>query len=185
MTDHVSHETLALLADGELAGDAARAVRRHLRECEQCSRELAGNVEFNRHMRALPSPRLRREFTQVVLSNLGIPRRPSFLDRCFEHFASIVAAFLVLVMGGSVGLMLTIADNAQGGTPGLTRVTAADKAWRWFEMRFGELEDLLADQLSRAPGGMAAKIAVMILLMVTAVSVVDWIIRQKESAKGL
>ncbi len=52
MSDCVEVEQTHLLADGELSGDAAEAVRAHLATCESCQAELADLMQ----LAALPTP---------------------------------------------------------------------------------------------------------------------------------
>ena len=132
-------------------------------------------------MRAIPTPRLRREFTENVLTSLGIPRQPSLLYRSFEHIASIVAVLFVLGMGGTVWALLALASGEQEASRNHSFQGVGDAAWQWCETHLVGFGNWLLDISPRVPGG-GTKIVVMILLMVTAIAILDWLIRRKGPA---
>jgi anti-sigma factor RsiW len=114
--DHAVLETLVgAFADGELAGDDARAVQEHLRTCARCQRELALQQGLSRALAQEPareaSPVLRRRIEQ-----LGPPawRVRTFLSS--RPWAAPAAAALV-VIGIAAGTVLLRDRPGDGSTP--------------------------------------------------------------------
>lgn len=185
MSTHVSHEVLQLLADGELTGDAAKAARLHVNKCGSCARFLEAQKQFNRRLRSIPGPRLPQEFTDTVLSGLGIPPRVPFLYRAFEHVASIVAVFVVVAMGGTIWALLSLAaGESDGGQPPPAH-RVIDAVEKWFANFTAPVGNWLQSLSLHMPGGLASKVVVMLLLMVTVVAVIDWLIQRKGTASGV
>jgi len=113
--DHAVLETLVgAFADGELAGDDARAVQEHLRTCARCQRELSLQQGLSRALAQEPARKasagLRRRIEQ-----LGPPawRVRAFLSS--RRWAAPAAAALV-VIGISAGTMLLRDRPGHGST---------------------------------------------------------------------
>jgi hypothetical protein len=66
-------ERLSAYLDGELAPAERAALDAHLRECEQCQRELAALLQTRALLRALPTPALPRDFS--------LPAQPAVVAR--------------------------------------------------------------------------------------------------------
>jgi hypothetical protein len=179
MTEHITHEMLQLLADGALYGDAARSVQNHLGECADCSATFATMVKFDRFVRAMPLPVLRREFPQDLLSRLGIRPPTPFLFRIVEHAASVVAVFLVVLMGVTIGALLSLSNGGEGANQELPGQKVLSPAVKWMETAYGEFGDWLSRIVPLVFGSQTAKIVVMLLLMVPLVALVDWLVGRK------
>jgi len=185
MTEHVTHETLQLFADGELTEASAQSVRHHLQECASCSAALGTMVKFDRFARSMPVPVLRREFTRDLLTRLGIQPRTPLLFRLLEHAASVVAVLLVVWMGATVWALIALAGGDHGVNqefPGQGVVNAAGK---WLERGYVEFGDWLSRIVPNVFGGQAAKIAVMLLLVIPLVALVDWLVGRNGTAGEL
>ena len=185
MTEHFTHEMLQLLADGELTGDAAQSVRRHVRECASCSAAVRTMVKFDRFARTIPVPVLRREFTQDLCSRLGIQPHTPLLFRILEHAASVVAVILVVMMGATVWALIALAGGGYGVNQEFPGQRVVNVAGKWLESGYVEISDWLSRIIPNVFGGQAAKIAVMLLLMVPLVALVDWLVRRKGTAGEL
>jgi anti-sigma factor RsiW len=185
MTEHVTHEVLQLLADGELAGDAAQSVQRHVRECASCSATFGTMAKFDRFVRTMPVPALRREFTRDLISRLGIPPHTPLLFRIFEHAASVVAVILVVMMGATVWALVALADGESGVNQDFPGQRVVNVAGRWLERGYVDFGDWLSRIIPNVFASQAAKVAVMLLLMVPLVAFVDWLIGRKGTAGEL
>ncbi len=185
MTEHVTHEMLQLLADGELTGDTALSVQQHIRECASCSATFGTLVKFDRFARTIPVPVPRREFTQDLFSRLGIQPHTPLLFRIFEHVASVIAVLLVVMMGATVWALIALAGGDFGVHQEFPGQKVVNVAGKWLESGYVEFGDWLSRIIPNVFGGQAAKIAVMLLLMVPLVAVVDWLVGRKGTAGEL
>jgi anti-sigma factor RsiW len=179
MTEHITHEMLQLLADGELSVDAAQSVQNHLRECASCSATFGAMVKFDRFARAMPVPVLRREFAQDLLSRLGIRPPTPFLSRMVEHAASVIAVFLVVFMGATIGALVSLSNEGEGVNQEFPGQKVVSVAVIWMERAYSEFGDWLSRIVPLVFGSQTAKIAVMLLLMVPLVALVDWLVGRK------
>ncbi len=179
MTEHPTHETLQLLADGELDGNAAFPVRRHLDLCTSCAATYACLVSFDRLMRTAPVLAPGPEFTQRVLSRLGIQPPVPWLFRILEHAASIVGVLLVVGMAAVVWILLARTGEVGNMQQELPGQVLLDGAGRWLEHGYAVSSGWLTRIIHMAFGSQAGKITVMVLLMVPLVGFVDWMVRRK------
>jgi anti-sigma factor RsiW len=182
MTEHPSHETLQLLADGELDGNSALSVRRHLDLCATCAATFASLVSFDRLMRTAPNVSPGREFTQRVLSRLGIQPKVPWHFRMLEHAASIVGVLLVAGMAAAVWIVLAQTGEVGKMQQELPGQILLDDAGRWMENAYAVCSGWLTRIVRTALGSQAGKITVMIVLMVPLVVFVDWRVRRKGAA---
>jgi|WetSurMetagenome_2_1015567.scaffolds.fasta_scaffold196270_2 hypothetical protein len=181
MTEHVTHEVLQLLADGELTGETAQWVQDHIQACASCSATFRMMVKFDRFARAMPVPVVRREFTQDLLSRLGIRQPPSLLFRIVEHAASVVAVFLVVMMGATIWALMSLSNGGDGVNQEFPGQKVFGATGKWLEAAYGGFGDWLSRIVPNVFGGQAAKIAVMLLLMVPLVALVDWLVGRRST----
>ncbi len=182
MTEHVTHELLQLLADRELTGDAAQSVVRHIRECASCSATFGTMVQFDRFARTMPVPVLRREFTRDLISRLGIQPHTPMLFRIFEHAASVVAVLLVVMMGATVWALIALSGGEYGVKQEFPGQRVVNVAGKWLESGYLQFGDWLSRIVPEVFGGQAARIAVMLLLMVPLVALADWLAGRKGTS---
>ena len=182
MTDHVLRETLQLMADGELAEEAARSARLHLETCESCRKVYQGLAQFDRLLRTVPVRSLSRDFTAGVLLRLGIQPRPPFLFRVLEHFAALVAFILVAAMGGSVWILLTLPRGQDSGSRSMSHFQPLEVAGKWMETSWGEFAGWMHQALLSLPQAQAAKIFLMIILTAFVVAVIDRVVQRRGAA---
>lgn len=182
MTDHVLRETLQLMADGELAEEAARSARLHLETCESCRKVYQDLAQFDHVMRTVPVRSLPRNFTAGVLLRLGIQPRPPFLFRVLEHFASLVAFILVAAMGGSVWILLTLPRGQDPGSRSMSHFQPLEVAGKWMETSWGEFAGWMQGVLLSLPQAQAAKIFLMIILTAFVVAVIDRVVQRRGAA---
>ena len=182
MTDHILRETLQLVADGELAEEAARSVRLHLKTCESCRKVYQSLAQFDRLMRFVPVRSLPRDFTAGVLSRLGIQPRTPFLFRVLEHFASLVAVILVAAMGGSVWALLSLQLGHDAGSQSMSQFQPLEVVGVWMETSWDEFAGWMQHALLLLPQGQASKIFLMIILTAFVVAVIDWIVQRRGAA---
>jgi predicted anti-sigma-YlaC factor YlaD len=182
MTDHVLRETLQLMADGELAEEAARPVKLHLKTCESCRKVYQSLAQFDRLMRAVPVRALPRDFAAGVLSRLGIQQRPPFLFLVLEHFASLVAVCLVAAMSGTVWALLALPRGQDPGSQTMSHFQVLEGVGKWMETSWGEFAGWMQHALPRLPQAQAAKIFMMIILMAFVVAVIDRVVQRRGAA---
>jgi predicted anti-sigma-YlaC factor YlaD len=182
MKVHVTREMLQLLADGQLQGDDAQSVKRHLAECTACASAFGAMTRFDRFMRAIPVPAVRNDFTEDLLSRLGIPRRSSLMFRLLGHAASLVAILLVVLMGGSIWALLTFANGGEGVTQEIPGQRLVDDGGKWLTGVYVEFGNWLSRVTGTLPWGQGAKIVVILLFMVTLISVGERRADRKRSA---
>jgi hypothetical protein len=128
MTDHVSTEDLARLAEGELRDSAARQVRAHLDGCEQCqavSTALAGIPALLAETPAPPMPAylsaridsaLAAESTRRAASSRHGGRRTGRSVLAFPGARVLAAAAAIVIIGGGGYELLSHLQPAPSST---------------------------------------------------------------------
>jgi anti-sigma factor RsiW len=184
MNDHLNPEMLQLLADGELPEDQAVGARVHVSACPSCASAVQKMQRFDRALRRLPLHRTRPRFTQEVLSQLHIVPRAPLAFRILEHAGSVFGVVLVLSILLVVYLSATSAGRGGGGMrEGVsgrvlqTMDTALDQGLAVFS---GWLTHAAPQVFSHGAIG----ISLMLLLMVPAIALVDWIWGRKRMIGG-
>jgi len=179
MTDHVSRDILQLMADGELPQEVAQTARHHLDSCDSCRRNYQSLVHFDRLVRTMSVDSLPEDFTDRVLSRLGIQPRTPFLFRVLEHFSSLVVAVLVAAMGGTLWAVLALPASDGSGNQVLSRFQPLDAAGKWMETLWGEFTRWMQHALLLLPQTQAAKIFMMIILTAGVVGVIDRVVQRR------
>jgi hypothetical protein len=179
MTDHVSRETLQLMADGELSEEAVRSVRLHVGSCDSCQKAYRSLVQFDRLMRNMPVRSLSQEFTNRVLARLGIQQRTPFLFRVLEHFASLVAVFFVAALGGTVWAVLALSSGQGSGGQSVDYLQPLEAAGTWLTASWSEFAQWMHNALLQLPEAQAVEIFLMIILTAFVVAVIDRVVQRR------
>jgi anti-sigma factor RsiW len=109
-------ERLSEYLDGELTPEERAAFDAHLRECEQCQRELAALRQTRALLRALPTPALPRDFS--------LPAQPVVVARRRAAPAWARPAQAIGTIAAMIGLAFLIATSL----PSLPHTTAGGAA---------------------------------------------------------
>jgi anti-sigma factor RsiW len=185
MSEHVSRETLQLLADGQLDREAVKSVRRHLEKCAGCAASYGSMTKFNDFMRRMPSPVLEREFADKVLLSLGIPPRPSLTFRFLAHAASIVGFFMVVLMGGTIWALLTFAHDGEVTGQKLPGAREVETVGNWVTSAYASAGVWISRALSTMQISQGARVLFVLLLMATLVAAGERLAGRKRTTSGL
>ncbi len=93
-TSHLTDEQLALLAS-EVPGSR---VREHLESCAECRSRWQQYVALQQALRALPPPRLPRDFALAIQTAIALPRVPWWWRHRFSIRVGTLLAATLLVM---------------------------------------------------------------------------------------
>jgi len=184
MNDHLTPEMLQQLADGELPEEQTVAAHVHLSACPSCASTARKMQRFDRALRRLPLHRTRSRFTQDVLAQLQIVPRAPLAFRILEHAGSVFGVVLVL----SILLLVYVSATSPGrGSEGVQEGTSG-RVLQTMDSALDQGMAVFSGWLMHAApqvfGHGAIGISLMLLLLVPAIALVDWLWGRKRVMGG-
>lgn len=184
MNDHLTPETLQLLADGEIPEDQAVAARAHLNSCPSCASAAQKVQRFDQMLRRVPLNRTRSRFTQDILGQLDIVPRAPLAFRILEHAGSVFGVVLVL----SILLVVFVLTRSPGrGGEGVQEGIAGavmQKMDSALDQGLAGFAGWLTHAAPQVFGHGAIGISLMLLVMVPAIALVDRLWGRKRVIGG-
>lgn len=108
-------QLLSAYIDGELSGEEATLVEKHLRHCSACTHDLESLHQTVNLVRKLPAVSPPRSF---AISHLVLPERPWARGYVYLRGATALAAlFLIVLLAGDFGFQYLLAPRMAAPAP--------------------------------------------------------------------